>query len=115
MQLLKKIHLLKINIEKAFSDKEEIIKEIEFYKEKCDTLQKSIKNFENQFQMQITINDSLKSLIDTQQKEKDNLKKDMQIMVAALKDIYSFVELNTVDAELIEEIVNKKLKNSTYH
>ena len=115
MQLLKKIRLLKTNLEKAFNDKAEIIKEIEFYKEKCNTLQKSIENFENQFQMQITINNSLKSLIDTQQKEKDTLKKDMQIMVAALKDIYSFVELNTVDAELIEEIVNKKLKNSTYH
>lgn len=117
--LLKKILRLKkkVSVYSNFviENKNNLLKQLVDNHKKSKELSESISSIRNQLEMQTTINNTLKSLLDTQQKEKDNLTKDMQILVVALKDIYSFVEENSMSPEVVEELINNKLKNITYH
>ena len=49
-------------------------------------------------------------------KEKEKISKDIQIIVAALKDVYTLIENNLGNEDFIADMLLKKnKKNDTYH
>ena len=83
--------------------------------EKIKYLEKKLENFEEQIKTQNTLNSTFLKSIDMQEKEKERLNKDMQILVVALKDIYTLVESNLSGDDLIDILLKKNKKNDTYH
>lgn len=83
--------------------------------EKIKYLEKKLEYFEEQIKTQNTLNSTFLKSIDMQEKEKERLNKDMQILVVALKDIYALFESNLSDNDLIDVLLKKNKKNDTYH
>mgnify|MGYP004403704839 CR=1 FL=1 len=83
--------------------------------EKIKYLEKKLEYFEEQIKTQNTLNSTFLKSIDMQEKEKERLNKDMQILVVALKDIYTLVESNLSGDDLIDILLKKNKKNDTYH
>lgn len=83
--------------------------------EKIKYLEKKLEYFEEQIKTQNALNSTFLKNLDIQEKEKERLSKDMQILVVALKDIYTLVESNLSSDELIDILLKKNKKNDTYH
>lgn len=83
--------------------------------EKIKYLEKKLEYFEEQIKTQNTLNSTFLKSIEMQEKEKEKLSNDMQILVVALKDIYTLVESNMSSDELLDVLLKKNKKNDTYH
>jgi hypothetical protein len=131
--LLSKIHHLKTranNLAKTISDlKENKIPEIvEVLKRKeedlidlsisedSQDLNARVALLEEQIKTQNLLNQSIMNQIRTGEVEKNKIVKDIQIVVATLKDVYSFIYTNFCDPDTFDEDFLKKIKkNNTYH
>ena len=115
--LLKKIHHLKNNIVDKVSNviESEILESLDKDK-KIEYLEKKLNYFEEQVKTQNALNNMILNRLETQEKEKTKLEKDMQIIIAAVKDIYLFIESDLGDSDFITNMLLKKnKKNDTYH
>ena len=115
--LLNKIRLLKNKI-KLF---ENTLREIK--KNSLDNIKKNVE-LENRIQQleeytktQNCLNESTINQIKTEERERIKLVKDIQIIVATLKDVYSLVVQNNIsEYEFFDDDFSKKnKKNNTYH
>ena len=109
MMLLKKIHHLKNNIVDKVSNivESEILESLDRDK-KIEYLEKKLNYFEEQVKTQNALNSMVLKRLETQEKEKEKLTKDLQIIIAAVKDIYLFLETDLGDSDFI---ANMLLKN----
>tara|TARA_B100000085_G_scaffold157135_1_gene142713 strand:+ start:19101 stop:19451 length:351 start_codon:yes stop_codon:yes gene_type:complete len=115
--LSNKIHLLKNNlIEKITSKLEkQILSDLEKDK-KIEYLEKKLSYFEEQIKTQNALNATILNNIEMNMKEKEKISKDIQIIVAALKDVYTLIENNLGNEDFIADMLLKKnKKNDTYH
>ena len=115
--LSNKIHLLKNNlIEKITSKLEkQILSDLEKDK-KIEYLEKKLSYFEEQIKTQNALNATILNNIEMNMKEKEKISKDIQIIVAALKDVYALIENNLSNEDFITDMLLKKnKKNDTYH
>ena len=115
--LLKKIHHLKDEAVNKVSDY--LKNEVEIVNDRdkrIEFLEKKLSYFEEQVKTQNTLNNTLLKSIEAQERDKERLNKDMQLLVVALKDVYSLFE-NTMSDEdsLLSLLLKKNKKNDTYH
>ena len=123
MMLLKKIHLLKNkfivlnesiqkNSKKALTNFNKI-NELEC---KNKELENRLTHVEELFKIQSFLNETNVNQIKTNERERNKIVKDIQIIVATLKDMYSLVQENVSESELFDDNFSKKnKKNNTYH
>ena len=85
-------------------------------KKNCE-LEKRVEQLEEYIKTQNCLNESVMNQIKTEEKERTKLVKDIQIIVATLKDVYNLVIQNNIsDHEFFEDGFSKKNeKNNTYH
>ena len=115
--LLKKIHHLKDEAVNKVSDylknEVEIVNDRE---KRIEFLEKKLSYFEEQIKTQNTLNSTLLKSIEAQERDKERLNKDMQLLVVALKDVYSLFENTMTDEDsLLSLLLKKNKKNDTYH
>ena len=123
MMLLNKIHLLKNKINLLNNTFQENSKKILFntnknieLETKNKELEKRISQLEELFKTQNFLNESIMNQIKTQEKEKTKIIKDIQIIVATLKDVYNLVQNNIFEQDIFDDdFTKKKKKNNTYH
>lgn len=115
--LLKKIHHLKDEAVNKVSDY--LKNEVEIVNDRdkrIEFLEKKLSYFEEQVKTQNTLNSTLLKSIEAQERDKERLNKDMQLLVVALKDVYSLFENTMSDEEsLLSLLLKKNKKNDTYH
>lgn len=123
MMLLKKIHLLKnkfilLNESIQENTKKNLInfnknKELE---NRNKELEKRISHLEELVKIQSCLNETNINQIKTNERERVKIVKDIQIIVATLKDVYSLVQENVFDRDMFDDdFIKKNKKNNTYH
>lgn len=116
MMLFNKIHLLKTKFLELNKHMRENITLIEENKRKNSELEKRISLIEEALKTQNQLNESIISQLSSQERERNKIVKDIQIIVATLKDVYSLVQSSFFDQDIFsEELLKKKKKNNTYH
>ena len=123
MMLLSKIHLLKNKINLLNNTFQENSEKILFnlnknaeLENKNKELEKRITQLEELVKTQNFLNESIMNQIKNQEKEKTKIIKDIQIIVATLKDMYNLVQENVFESDMLDETFTKKnKKNNTYH
>ena len=123
MMLLNKIHLLKNKIfflSKIFQENNEKIllnaSKNSLLEIKNDELNARVSRLEELVKVQSLLNESNINQIKTNERERVKIVKDIQIIVATLKDVYNLVQENYFDNDILEEdFAKKKKKNNTYH
>ena len=123
MMLLNKIHLLK----NKFISLNDLVQEnakktlINFNKSKeLESKNKELENrvsyLEELVKIQSCLNETNVNQIKTNERERIKIIKDIQIIVATLKDMYNLVQENVFECDMLDETFAKKnKKNNTYH
>ena len=117
MMLLNKIRLLKNKITTFESLFNEVLNRSLDNTKKNNSLEKRISLLEEYIITQNCLNEALLAQIKNEEKERIKLVKDIQIIVATLKDVYSLViQSNINEQEYFDDDFSKKnKKNNTYH
>ena len=116
MMLLSRIHHLKNKIEVLTNTFFENKKDIVSTKNKNSELEKRISSLEEFIKTQNFLNESLMNQIKVQERERIKVVKDIQIIVATLKDVYTLVQNSAYEYEFFDdEVSKKKKKNNTFH
>ncbi len=123
MMLLNKIHLLKNKIlflSKVFQENSKNIllntEKNSVLEIKNDELSARVSHLEELVKVQNFLNESNMNQIKANERERVKIVKDIQIIVATLKDVYNLVQENYFDNDMPEEdFAKKNKKNNTYH
>tara|TARA_B100000902_G_scaffold337412_1_gene338303 strand:+ start:596 stop:964 length:369 start_codon:yes stop_codon:yes gene_type:complete len=121
--LLNKIHLLKNKIlflSKVFQENSKNIllntEKNSVLEIKNDELSARVSHLEELVKVQNFLNESNMNQIKANERERVKIVKDIQIIVATLKDVYNLVQENYFDNDMPEEdFAKKNKKNNTYH
>jgi len=121
--LLNKIRLLKnkFNLlsEEFKQNKEQILfnsKKNSELEEQNKLLEKRVDLLEEFIKSQNFLNESTMNQIKSNELERIKIVKDIQIIVATLKDVYNLVQSSVFDHDIFDEdLIKKKKKNNTYH
>ena len=114
--LLNKIRLLKSKFDILNKNFQETAQKNIELENKNVELEKRISQLEELVKTQNCLNESVMNQINTQEREKVKIIKDIQIIVATLKDVYNLVQNNIFDQDIFDDdFIKKKKKNNTYH
>jgi len=121
--LLNKIHLLKSKfnlLSETFQENSDKIlfnlnKNVELER-KNNELESRIEHLEELVKIQNFLNESNINQLKTNERERIKIVKDIQIIVATLKDVYSLVQENVFEHDMFDDdFIKKNKKNNTYH
>lgn len=123
MMLLKKIHLLKnkfilLNESIQENAKKTLINFNKTVELECKNkeLENRISHLEDLVKIQNCLNETNVNQIKNNERERIKIVKDIQIIVATLKDMYNLVQENVFENEMFDDNFSKKnKKNNTYH
>ena len=116
MMLLNKIHLLKTKINSLKDLINKSVQKSESLEAKNIELEKRLGQLEELVKTQNCLNESIMNQLKASERERVKTVKDIQIIVATLKDVYSLVQNSIFDQDIFDEdFIKKKKKNNTYH